>query len=110
MAHNFSISESAATRINKIVSGQSYVGKRLRISVEGGGCSGFKYNISFDDFVSGKDMLFSHNNAQVVIDDISLDFLENSVLDFIEDLGGASFEIKNPNASAKCGCGKSFAI
>jgi iron-sulfur cluster assembly accessory protein len=83
----------------------------LRITVNGGGCSGFKYDFAFVSDKDDEDHIFKHNDAIVVIDHISLsNFMQNSTLDYVEDLTGASFVINNPNSSAKCGCGSSFAI
>lgn len=110
MAFSFIITDNAAKRINQITANPQYAGKSLRIIVEGGGCSGYQYNLKFDDPVADKDIVFKHQDATVIIDDVSMAFLNNSILDFIEELGSASFEIKNPNTTAKCGCGNSFAI
>ena len=83
---------------------------KLRIAVSGGGCSGFQYGFSFDDAVNADDRLFQREQATVVIDETSLDLLRGAVIDFVEDLAGASFQIRNPNAQSSCGCGNSFSI
>ncbi len=108
--HSFSITDSAATRIATII-GKEPPGTKLRISVQGGGCSGFQYKFDFDNKpADDTDIVINKDGATVVIDDLSIGFIENSTLDFIETLGSSEFEIKNPNATAKCGCGNSFAL
>ncbi|MBN8543277.1 MAG: iron-sulfur cluster assembly accessory protein [Alphaproteobacteria bacterium] len=104
-ALQFNISESAKARINKILVGEPE-GSRLRVSVKGGGCSGFQYMLDFDTQLNDDDMQF----GTVVVDTTSLELLKESTLDYVESLGSAAFEIKNPNATAKCGCGNSFSV
>ncbi|WP_421705047.1 HesB/IscA family protein [Aliiroseovarius sp.] len=84
-------------------------GKALRVAVEGGGCSGFQYDIALDDPAEG-DLVLEGAGEKVVVDEVSLPFLANAVIDFSEELIGARFVIDNPNASASCGCGTSFSI
>ena len=84
--------------------------KHLRIAVEGGGCSGFKYEITLDDQVSDEDQIFDKNGAKVIIDPISIEFLAGAIIDYTDELIGAKFTIDNPNATASCGCGTSFSI
>lgn len=109
-AHSFAVTDAAASRIAAIVANEPE-GAKLRISVNGGGCSGFQYKLDFDTKpVNETDIVINKNGATVVIDDLSIGFMENSILDFIETLGSSEFEIKNPNATAKCGCGNSFAV
>lgn len=103
------LTESAAQRINEIVA-QEDSAKILRISVEGGGCSGFQYKFDLVDNAAGDDLVLERSGAKVVIDPVSLQFLGGSEIDFVDDLMGASFQIKNPNATASCGCGTSFSI
>lgn len=110
MSHSFKISDSAAARIVEIINAKNWQGKRLRINVLGGGCSGFQYQIDFDDKQNSDDILFHKNSAEVVIDETSLGLLENSELDFKDTIWESGFQIKNPNATAKCGCGNSFSI
>ena len=83
--------------------------KALRVAVEGGGCSGFQYNIDLDDPAEG-DLILEGEGQKVVVDEVSLPFLANAVIDFSEALIGARFVIENPNATSSCGCGTSFSI
>ena len=97
-----------ASAFNKIM---SIGGKKcLRVAVEGGGCSGFQYEISMDSDIKENDLILSENECRVVIDPISLEFLSGAIIDFIEELIGSKFVIENPNATSSCGCGTSFSI
>jgi iron-sulfur cluster insertion protein len=108
MTSDFSITPAAIHRLQEIY-GQSPNGVRLRISVSAGGCAGFQYVFTFDDDMTDDDHIFGDQQAQVVIDEISLDLLKGSCLDFEETLMGASLVVKNnPNAVSGCGCGTSF--
>ena len=101
------ITDRAFSRLNEIGAGKQ--SKALRIAVEGGGCSGFQYEIKLED-ISETDWVSEKDGESVVIDSISLPFLENSIIDFSEELIGAKFTIDNPNAKTSCGCGTSFSI
>ncbi len=106
----FTISESASKRVAHLLKTEP-AGTRLRVGVDGGGCSGFQYKFDFDSAApSGDDKVFGSDAAPVIVDDISLGFLNGSMLDYVETLGAASFEIKNPNAKSSCGCGNSFSV
>ncbi len=97
-----------ANAFNKIM---SIGGKKcLRVAVEGGGCSGFQYEISMESDVKENDLILSKNDCRVVIDPISLEFLSGAIIDFKEELIGSKFVIENPNATSSCGCGTSFSI
>jgi len=103
------ISESAAKRISSILAGEP--GKiGLRVSVEGGGCSGFSYKMDLVDQQNDDDVVIERDGAKVLIDDLSLVYMGGSIIDFVDDLMGQSFQIRNPNAVASCGCGTSFSI
>ena len=102
------ISASAARRLNAILKGEE--GAALRISVKGGGCSGFQYTYDVDRARAEDDFVAVRDGATVVIDAVSLDLLKGSELDFVDDLMGQSFQIKNPTAVASCGCGVSFSV
>lgn len=105
-----SLSDSAAKRIASLIRQEGDAGLMLRLSVSGGGCSGFQYGFSFDNSVQADDHLFERDGVKVVIDDTSLDLLSGAEIDFVEDLVGASFQVKNPNAKSSCGCGSSFSV
>lgn len=103
------LTEAAAARIGKILAGEP--GKiALRVSVEGGGCSGFSYKFDLESARNEDDTAIEKNGATVLIDEISLVYMGGSVIDFVDDLMGQSFQIRNPNAVASCGCGTSFSI
>ena len=103
------ISERAARRIGEILKGEGS-GAMLRISVEGGGCSGFQYKFDVDHARAEDDMVIERDSAVVLVDPASAPFLAGSEVDFVDDLIGASFRVHNPNATASCGCGTSFSI
>lgn len=103
------ISPSAVRRVAKILSSESN-GTVLRISVEGGGCSGFQYKYDLVRDRYDDDFIIEQDGATVLIDTVSLPFMEGSEIDFVDDLIGQSFQIKNPNATAACGCGTSFSV
>lgn len=84
--------------------------KALRISVDGGGCSGFMYQYNLVDEIKEDDYIIENDNVKVIIDPVSRQFLKNCTVEFIEELGSSYFQISNPNATAKCGCGNSFSV
>ena len=104
MEKKLEFTDSAKNQIEKITKSEEK--KYFRISVQGGGCSGFKYNFSFDDKIEKDDILFN----KAVIDKQSLDIIEGSTVDFKKEMIGESFSINNPKASASCGCGLSFSV
>ena len=109
-AQAFSLSASAAERIAYLLNGEPE-GTRFWIGVDGGGCSGFQYRFDLSAKpLSPTDHEIFHGAARVAIDDISLGFLKDSQLDYEEDLSHAGFVVKNPNATARCGCGNSFSV
>lgn len=103
------ISERAARRIGEILKGEGSDAK-LRISVEGGGCSGFQYKFDIDHAQTDDDLVIARDDAVVLVNSASVPFLAGSEVDFVDDLIGASFRVNNPNATASCGCGTSFSI
>ncbi|MEL7047455.1 MAG: iron-sulfur cluster insertion protein ErpA [Pseudomonadota bacterium] len=103
------LTDRAAKRINEIVAGEP-ARTVLRVSVEGGGCSGFQYKFDLVQDVADDDIKLENDGAVVLIDPTSLEFLAGSEIDFVDDLIGASFQIRNPNATASCGCGTSFSL
>ena len=105
------VTAAAARRIAEIkVQQAAENGAFLRIAVSGGGCSGFQYGLSLDDRQNDDDVAFEKDGIRVVVDDASLGLMAGSEIDFVEDLMGAQFQIKNPNAASSCGCGNSFSI
>ncbi|MFD2233985.1 iron-sulfur cluster insertion protein ErpA [Phaeospirillum tilakii] len=109
-APSIGLTASAAERVRSLIAAEGKPDLRLRVSVSGGGCSGFQYGITLDDAVNEDDQLFEREGVEVVVDHTSLDLLNGAVVDFVEDLIGASFQIKNPNATSTCGCGNSFTV
>ena len=104
------ITDSAARRIAALKRQEEARGAFLRIAVSGGGCSGFQYGLTFDDQRNPDDFVFERGDVAVIVDDVSLDLLNGAEVDFVEDLMGASFQIRNPNAASSCGCGNSFSV
>ena len=109
-ARTLTITQSAVQRVAELMKAESDEGLMLRVAVSGGGCSGFQYGFSFDTQVGEEDRTFHRDGVTVVVDDVSLDLLAGSEIDFVQELIGSSFQIRNPNASSSCGCGTSFAI
>jgi iron-sulfur cluster insertion protein len=104
------LSATAAKRIKEIMASEADAKAMLRIAVSGGGCSGFQYGFTFDDRQNEDDLVVTRDGATLLVDAVSLNYMAGSELDFVEDLAGAAFQIKNPNATSKCGCGSSFAV
>jgi iron-sulfur cluster assembly accessory protein len=103
------VTDAAASRVAKIVAGEP--GKiALRVSVEGGGCSGFSYKFDLAEDPADDDIVIARGDAKVLIDSLSVVYMAGSEIDFVDNLLGQSFQIKNPNAVASCGCGTSFSI
>lgn len=102
------VTERAANRICEIAGDAAY--KALRIAVQGGGCSGFQYDISVADAKQSDDLEIASGNAHVLVDSVSLPFLKGSTLDYVDDLMGQSFRVQNPQAKSSCGCGTSFSL
>lgn len=103
------VSDAAARRIAAILA-KSPGENALRVSVEGGGCSGFSYKFDLVRDGEADDLVIEKDGARVLVDQISLPYLDGSVVDFVDDLMGQSFQVRNPNAVASCGCGTSFSI
>lgn len=108
MATSLTLSPSAAARIAKIAEKQGKPAV-LRLSVEGGGCSGFQYKFDLGT-PEAEDVISETGDVKLVVDPVSLDLVAGSTVDFVESLGGAAFRVENPNAAAGCGCGSSFGI
>ena len=103
------LTERAARRIGEILKSEAS-GAMLRVSVEGGGCSGFQYKFDVERTKAEDDLVLARDGATVLIDPVSVQYMAGSEIDFVDDLIGASFKINNPVASASCGCGTSFSI
>ncbi|RPF71407.1 iron-sulfur cluster insertion protein ErpA [Aurantiacibacter spongiae] len=103
------LTDAAATRVGAIAAKQGRAAI-LRLSVEGGGCSGFQYKFDLDDAAADDDSVSETDGVKLVVDPVSLELVAGSVVDFVESLGGAAFRVENPNAAAGCGCGSSFGI
>jgi iron-sulfur cluster assembly accessory protein len=106
---NVTVSARAMRRIGEILKSEP-AGAMLRVSVEGGGCSGFQYKFDVERSRAAEDVVIARDDATVLIDPVSLQFLGGAEIDFVDDLIGASFKINNPNVTASCGCGTSFAL
>jgi iron-sulfur cluster assembly accessory protein len=106
---NVTVTERAAQKIGEILRKEP-AGSMLRVSVEGGGCSGFQYKFDTAQSRADDDVVIEKSGATVLIDPVSLDYMAGSEIDFVDDLIGSSFKINNPKATASCGCGTSFAL
>ncbi|MBS8259266.1 iron-sulfur cluster insertion protein ErpA [Roseibium polysiphoniae] len=109
LEHPVTVSDSAAKRIAKIIKSEPE-GTALRVSVEGGGCSGLQYKYDLVTDREDDDLVLEKNGIEVLIDSVSLQYMSGSQIDFVDDLIGQAFQINNPNAVAGCGCGTSFTI
>lgn len=105
----FAVTAPAARRILAILKAEPQ-GSMLRVSVNGGGCSGFQYDFGIDQARNPDDLVIERDGAIVLVDSVSLPFVQGAVLDFVDDLMGQSFRVQNPNATAACGCGTSFTV
>jgi iron-sulfur cluster insertion protein len=103
------LTESAAARVAAIAAKQARPAI-LRLSVEGGGCSGFQYKFGLADTVEADDAVAETSGVQLVVDPVSLDLVSGAAVDYVESLGGSAFRVTNPNAASGCGCGSSFSV
>ncbi|WP_288455774.1 iron-sulfur cluster insertion protein ErpA [uncultured Sphingomonas sp.] len=108
-ASDIALTPAAAARVAAIAARQNKPAI-LRLSVEGGGCSGFQYKFGFADAPEAADVVVETDGVRLVVDDVSLDLVRGASVDYIESLGGASFKVDNPNAASGCGCGTSFSV
>jgi len=109
MSTQVTMTERAARRIGEILKAEP-AGSMLRVSVEGGGCSGFQYKFGFEQAQAADDLVLAQNGATVLIDPVSVKYMAGAEIDYVDDLIGASFKVNNPVATASCGCGTSFSI
>ena len=103
-------SDSAASKVKALIEEEGNPGLKLRVFVTGGGCSGFQYGFTFDETVNEDDSTLEKNGVKLLIDSMSYQYLVGAEIDYKEDLEGAQFVIKNPNAQSTCGCGSSFSV
>lgn len=108
-ASDISLTQSAAARVAAIATKQGRPAI-LRLSVDGGGCSGFQYRFGMADGVEADDAVAETGGVRLVVDSVSLDLVQGATVNYVESLGGAAFRVENPNAASGCGCGSSFAI
>jgi iron-sulfur cluster insertion protein len=109
-AAGVALSARAAQRLAAMLVKENRPGLMLRLTVSGGGCSGFQYGFSLDDTVNADDRTFARDGVTAVVDEASLGLLGGAEIDYVEDLIGAAFQVKNPNATSSCGCGSSFSV
>lgn len=106
---SITLTENAARRVAAIAERQGKPAM-LRLSVDGGGCAGFTYKFALADGIDADDTVAETGGVKLVVDPMSLELVQDSAVDFVEDLGGAAFKVQNPNASSGCGCGSSFSV
>lgn len=102
--------DSAANKVKQLIDEEGNTALKLRVFVQGGGCSGFQYGFTFDEEIGEDDTVMDKNGVQLLIDAMSYQYLVGAEIDYKDDLSGAQFVIKNPNASTSCGCGSSFSV
>jgi iron-sulfur cluster insertion protein len=108
MNHPIVFSENAAKKVGELIADEGNEQLKLRVYVSGGGCSGFKYGFTFDEQVNEDDTCVEKSGVTVLIDSMSIQYLHGAEIDYKEDISGAQFVIRNPNATTTCGCGSSF--
>ncbi len=104
------VSSTAASKIAELLTEESKAESGLRVFVQGGGCSGFQYGFMFEGRTGPADQMFESNGVKLYIDPISIQYLKNAEVDFVDNISGGGFTIKNPNAKSTCGCGSSFSV
>lgn len=109
-ARGIALSDSAVERLREVFAAEGRPDAMLRVTVNGGGCSGFTYSFDVDDTRNDDDVTWETDGITVVVDEASLQFVDGSVLNFVETLGGSHFQLENPNATSSCGCGSSFSV
>ena len=103
-------SQAAASKVRELISEEGNAGLKLRVYIQGGGCSGFQYGFEFDENQAQDDMAVATDGVTLLVDPLSLQYLMGAEVDYSEGLGGAQFVIRNPNAKTTCGCGSSFTV
>ncbi len=104
------LTDIAANKVKEIAAAEGLEGQGLRVQVKGGGCSGFQYDLYFDETSSDMDQVVESHGIQIFIDPLSLQYLEDTQIDYVEGLHGAGFKFENPNVKGTCGCGSSFSV
>ena len=104
------ITEPAKAKLREILAEENNPNLKLRMFVQGGGCSGFQYGFTLDEVIDAEDFVLTEDEITVIVDYMSIPYVENSQIDYVTDLQGSTFSIKNPNATTTCGCGSSFSI
>ena len=107
---DINFTERAAAKVRDLIAGEENAGLKLRVFITGGGCSGFSYGFTFDEEIAEDDAVVEREGVTMLVDSLSYQYLMGAEVDYKEDLQGAQFVVQNPNASATCGCGNSFAI
>ncbi len=106
----FRVTDAAFQRVAELTADDGRDGLKLRVQVLGGGCSGFQYDYGFDPEIGDEDLKIEKDGVTVLVDPVSLEYLKGSEFDYVEELIGSSFQVRNPNATASCGCGTSFSV
>ncbi len=109
-AAEITITERAALKVKEIAQSEDLLGQGLRLRVVGGGCSGFSYDLYFEDAPGEMDEIFESNGVKLYVDPLSFQYLENTEIDYVEELHAAGFKFNNPNVKGSCGCGSSFSV
>jgi iron-sulfur cluster insertion protein len=102
------LTENAVSKLQEIIREENSPNNKLRVFVQGGGCSGMQYGFTFDEDINEDDFDFDYSGVKVLVDSMSMQYLTGATIDYREDLMGSSFAIDNPNAETSCGCGSSF--
>ncbi|MCK5925348.1 MAG: iron-sulfur cluster insertion protein ErpA [Methylococcales bacterium] len=108
MANALIFTDNAATKVSALITDEGNDNLKLRVYVTGGGCSGFQYGFTFDEEINDDDTTVENGGVTVLVDSMSIDYLNGAEIDYKEDVSGSQFVIRNPNASSTCGCGSSF--
>lgn len=109
-AVDLTFTDAAASKVKRLIEEEKNPNLKLRLYISGGGCSGFQYGFSFDENVTEGDITIENGDVALVIDPMSIQYLMGSEVDYVEDLQGSQFVVRNPNASTTCGCGSSFSV
>lgn len=106
----FAVTDAAAAKVAQLIEAEGNPALKLRVQVLGGGCSGFQYDFRFDEDVADDDLVIEKDGVTVLVDSVSLEYLRGSEFDYVEEMIGSSFQVRNPNATSSCGCGTSFSV